>query len=177
MIMLCPLFVTGKMKQKVPNGARKVWNSKSQIDRGREKERDKANCESLVSLLYASFASYIYHHRIGQGGMRCMCSKYQRPCAHYILWAYTGPASQPTSRPVSAGSPDDHVRDRWHSFKAHLSQVRSLPSFVFYVFLFLCFYFTFSAFGNDISPSICDQLKQFSLSPRANWCQNVREDN
>lgn len=139
MIRLYPLFVTSKMKQKVPNGARKVWSSKSQRERGRY----KPNSESLVSLLYASFASYTIIVLAGGWGACALNIKGR------ALIIFYGPTP---GQPAGAGrfpNEHDHVRDRWHSFKAHLSQLRSLPSFVFYVFCY-CFYFSFSTFGNDI---------------------------
>lgn len=67
--------------------------------RERQGKRDKPNSNYTANRQFRYFMCFlciIYHRVSYEGGMRCMhvCSKYQRPCAHYILWAYIGPAGR-----------------------------------------------------------------------------------
>lgn len=149
--------------------------------RERERERDREReitptrtTQQIVSFasLCASFASYIIVYLMRGEWGACMCALNIKGRALIIFY---GPTS---GRPAGSPCEYDHVHDRWHSFKAHLSQVRSLPSFVFNVFLFFfplcfCFYFIFHFWQWHLTFDL-KTTSHFSLSPRWDWCQNVR---
>lgn len=171
----CALFrVTSKMKQKVANGARKVWSTKSQRARERDREREinpTRTTQQIVSFasLCASFASYIIVYLMRGEWGACMCALNIKGRALIIFY---GPTS---GRPAGSPCEYDHVRDRWHSFKAHLSQVRSLPSFVFNVFLFFLFLFHFPLLAMTFNLRFENHLTLFTFTPLKlmSKCQGV----